>query len=634
MCGIAGAVDRAGRYDLADLRDRTARMAARMGHRGPDDDGVWSAAPCALAHRRLAVIDLDHRAAQPMRLPDDRLAVIYNGEIYNYAELRAELERAGCVFRTEGDTEVLLWGWRVWGAAMVPRLRGMFAFALWDAGSGSLVLVRDRLGKKPLFYAEQDGAFLFASEVQALFGWPGFRREVDLDVIHDFLTFHYCIGPNAAFRGVRKLPPAHMLTLRPERAPLLERYWAPPAIDDALGSRSHQDLALELVDRLDDAVRCRLVADVPVGAFLSGGVDSSAVVVRMAHLSSRPIKTFSAGFADADFDESGHARQVADLFATDHQEVRIGHGVAADLPRLVWHFGEPYADSSALATFALARSVRDQVTVALTGDGADETFLGYARYLRFQSLVERWHDGARPPLAAAPLPLAGGSPHLRDHYVRWLSSFREEHKQAGYGPALRDRLMLAPSDTLGTRLERADPTNAIDGAARGELGTYLPDDLNAKVDIASMAASLECRAPFLDHLLVEWAMRLPQHRRVFARDGALESKALLKLAMEPYLPAALLYRRKHGFSVPVRHWLRHELKDLVRDVLCSPAFRARGLFRPGFVETMIDRHMRGVEEHGHRIWTLLCLELWWRTFIDGTGEAPLDLGMTAPAVSG
>jgi asparagine synthase (glutamine-hydrolysing) len=630
MCGITGALDLASALSAEVMAARVEVMTRQIAHRGPDADGVRVAGPCGLGHRRLAVIDLNPRASQPMNTSDERLSVVFNGEIYNFPALRAELEASGCAFRTTSDTEVLLHGWRVWGEAMFSRLRGMFAFALWDDDAQTLILARDRFGKKPLYYHAGGDVFLFASEIKSMLTWPGFERRVDLSVIHDYMTYHYCIGEESAFVGVRKLPPAHYMVIQRGRPYRLERYWELAAVDPRNANRPVEGLARELVERLDDAVACRLIADVPLGAFLSGGVDSSAVVARMAMMSGQPVKTFSVGFDIAGFDETPFALQVAERYETDHRAFTMGYDLVAELPRLIWHYGEPYADSSALVTFALAREIRRHVTVALTGDGGDEIFLGYNRYLRFKTLVERWREGVRPKLPYEPV-LPGEATLLRDHYGRWIGSFREEHKQGAYGPALAEHLLTTSIDRLGLSLEDAAPDDAMDLAARVEVGSYLPDDLNVKADIATMAVALEGRSPFLDHHLADWAASLPQDRRVFERRGTLQTKALLKLAMEPYLPPEILYRRKQGFSVPVKHWMRFEIRDFMVETLTSQRFRERGLFSSRYVASMLDKHLSEQEDHGTRLWGLLCLELWHQTFIDGRAEGPLDINVMGGA---
>jgi asparagine synthase (glutamine-hydrolysing) len=626
MCGITGALDRTAAVTPDAMAANVAAMTRQLFHRGPEVGGVEVVGSCGLGHRRLAIIDLNPRASQPMTTADGKLWLVYNGEIYNFQELRSELEAAGCVFRTTSDTEVLLHGWRVWGESMVAKLRGFFAFALWDETAQTLFLARDRFGKKPLFYHDDGRLFLFGSEIKAMLAWPGFDRRVDLAVIHDFLTYHYCIGEASAFAGVRKLPPAHYMVVRAGHPTRLQRYWRLAEVDPSQGARPVEDLALELVERLDEAVRCRLIADVPLGAFLSGGVDSSAVVARMATMSSQAVKTFSVGFDIDGFDETPFALQVAERYGTDHRSFIMGYDLVAELPKLIWHYGEPYADSSALVTYALSREIRKHVTVALTGDGGDEVFLGYSRYLRFKDFVARWRQGVRPRLPYEPL-IAGEGVQLRDHYGRWIGSFREEHKQSGYGPALAEHLLTTSLDRLGLRLEDADPETAMDLAARVEMGGYLPDDLNVKADIATMAVALEGRSPFLDHHLADWGASLPQDRRVFERHGQIQTKALLKLAMEPYLPHEVLYRRKQGFSVPVKHWMRYEIRDFMIETLTSQRFRERGLINARFVTHLLDRHLSEQEDHGTRLWGLLCLELWHQTFIDRSEEGPMDINV-------
>jgi asparagine synthase (glutamine-hydrolysing) len=491
-----------------------------------------------------------------------------------------------------------------------------------------LLLARDRFGKKPLFYAEHPDGLLFASEIKSLLEWPGLPREVNLEAIHNYLTFGYCIGVDSAFSGVRKVPPAHYLIASPGRPPRLSRYWQLAPVDPAMARRSREDLAAELIARLDDAIRCRLISDVPLGAFLSGGVDSSGVVARMAGMMEEPVKTFSVGFAIEGYDETEYAETVAQLYRTDHQTFMMDHGLVRELPRLVWHYGEPYADSSALVTFALAREIRKHVTVALTGDGGDEIFLGYSRYQRFRDLLGHVGGGTMPYRQL----LEPDQPwRVRDHYVRRIATFRDEHKQAGYGENLVDHLFCTSADCIGLTLEGASGEDAIERAARAEVGFYLPDDLLVKADIATMAVSLEGRSPFLDHELADWAASLPQGVRVFERNGEPEMKALLKHALEPYLPEPLLYRRKQGFSVPVKHWMRHEIREFLCDVLTSVRFRQRGLITAAYVEHMMQRHFSNREDHGTRLWTLLCLELWFRTFIDRRQSGPLDVDVTSPA---
>jgi asparagine synthase (glutamine-hydrolysing) len=604
-------------------------MIEEVKHRGPDDNGVAVIGRAGLAHRRLSIIDLNRRSAQPMQVMDGAVWITFNGEIYNFLELRRELEAKGCVFRTTSDTEVLLFGWQTWGVDLIGKLRGMFAFALWDRDQQLMLLARDRFGKKPLFYTNDRDRLLFASEIKSILEWPGFERRVDLAAIHDYLTFRYCVGTNSAFAGVKKLPPAHYMLLRPGHEPRLVRYWRLAPVDPANENRRTDELCHELIERLDEAIRCRLIADVPLGAFLSGGVDSSAVTARIARMLTRPLETFSVGFSMDEYDETPFARQVAERYNTIHRSFIMDHGLVQELPRLVWHYGEPYSDSSALVTFGLAREVRKHVTVALTGDGSDEIFLGYSRYARFQDLIQQWRTGRVPKLPYESIFEFDSRPRIRDHYARTISSFREEHKLTGYGPLLAPYLLTSSHDQLGTGLEHSETGNALDKLSRTEIETYLPDDLLVKADIATMAVSLEARSPFLDHELADWAASLPQSKRIFMRNGSLELKALLKKAVEPDVDAGLLYRRKQGFSVPVAHWMRHEIRDFLVDTLTSRRFRERGLVHPRFVQSMMDRHFSDFEDHGTRLWALLCLELWFQTFIDRRESGPLTLDVTA-----
>ena len=629
MCGIAGALLHSYEFDAGAVKRDLVAMCDQVAHRGPDAAGAEIVGRAALGHRRLAIVDLNPRARQPMSTTDGGVWVIFNGEIYNFGQLRRELESKGYRFRTTSDTEVLLHGWREWGEYLVQRLRGMFAFAIWDSHDETLLLARDRLGKKPLFYSDQSDALLFCSEPRSLLQWPTFVRSVDMEVVHDYLTFGYCIGNSSIFSGVRKLPPAHYLLVRRGHAPRLELYWRQRGIDKSLERSSIEHLSKELVERLDEAIRVRLMGDVPLGAFLSGGVDSSAVVARLAPMLSTRLRTFSAGFNIDGFDETPYARRVARRFDTEHYSFIMGHDLINALPTLIWHYGEPYADSSAIVTYALSREIRRFVTVALTGDGGDEVFLGYSRYRRLLGEVRNLRDGTSL-LPTYTYPTMHDDPlgrRVRDIYARTVAGFREEHKLMGYGPNLSDFLFTSSNDLLGPGLEDATEDNAMDACARVELSTYLPGDLLVKADIATMAVGLEGRSPFLDHEMADWAGSLPQGRRVFERNGHLETKALLKRAMEPHLPADVLYRPKQGFSVPMKHWLQRELRDLSIDLLLSRQFLDRGLFTESFVRYMLERHNSGHEDHGKRIWQLVCLELWFQTFIDRTSATALDLNL-------
>lgn len=642
MCAIAGFLAAGARLPEAIAEARLAAMIAPLRHRGPDGEGSWSDGRAGLAHARLAVIDLSPAAHQPMASADGSVWIAYNGEIYNFAEIRRDLEALGYPFRSRGDTEVVVNGWHAWGARVFSRLRGMFALALWDRRGGRLILARDRIGKKPLYYARRGEALLFGSEAKALLAWPGMRREADLGAIDRYLSLGYVPAPESAFAGIRKLPAAHSLTiaLTPDGRlgePELVRYWSLPEPRAAVRDRP-ADLAAELVARLEEAVRLRLVSDVPLGAFLSGGVDSSAVVATMARVGGGRVRTFTIGSSARAYDETAYARMVAERYGTEHEELVVEPDSVAILPRLVWHYGEPFADPSAVPTYYVAQMARRHVTVALNGDGGDEGFLGYRRYRAMRHLMRldrmtRWGPRERhvglaralalmPPAAARRLKLARIGEVLRApadepgrRYGATLAYFADRDKEAGYGEALRDRLAGSAFDLFAPYFEAAG--DLVAGANRADIHTYLPDDLMVKVDVASMAHGLEARSPLLDHTLLEWAAALP---RALKMAGG-ETKSLLKQAMEPYLPRAVLYRPKRGFGVPIEAWLRDELRDLAYDTLLSQGARARGLFRPDYVRRLLDEHCARRRDHHARLWALLMLELWYRMWIDGPAES-------------
>jgi asparagine synthase (glutamine-hydrolysing) len=629
MCGVVGVYCSKTQFPKRELLNSLENMSARIRHRGPDGDGVRVDGPVGFAHRRLSIIDLNARAAQPMVTADQNLMTTFNGEIYNFRALRDELEGFGHVFRTQSDTEVLLHGYRQWGQDLPTHLRGMFAFAIWDKEKREMFLARDRFGKKPLVYTWCGDVFLFASEPKAILEWPHFERRVDPGIIHNFMTYGYTPGAGTAFAGLNRLPPAHMMLLTSkhtaENPPALKKYWELAPVDPAKAGMDRDRVAGELLERLDDAIAVRLETDVPLGAFLSGGVDSSAVIARMSTMTNDPVKTFSVGFDIEGYDETPYAREVADQYGTDHRAFMMDYSLINTLPQIIWNYGEPYADSSALVTTALAHEIGKYVTVALSGDGGDEVFIGYSRYQRFSDEITRMEcAGIGAPLHRNFDP-AFGPPNTRDRYVKYVATFRDLHKQWGYGPALMDYYPTPSSDCFPTFMEDANSGNALDIAARAEVATYLPDDLLIKSDIGTMAASIEGRSPFLDHHLADWAASLPQNQRVFERHGKLEMKAILKYAMEPQLSRDLLYRKKQGFSVPVKHWIRHEIRDLVGDLLTSRKFRERGYFRQPFIDWMLDQHFSGREDHGTRIWGLLCLEMWHRTFMDGDLSGPMTV---------
>jgi len=631
MCGIAGmfAFD-GGRVE----RDVLARMGHALEHRGPDADGIFVRAGIGLVHRRLSILDLSPAGRQPMANDDETLWIVFNGEIFNYRELRAELEREGCRFRSGTDTEVLLKLYERRGPECVERLRGMFAFAIWNQARGELFLARDRLGVKPLVYHVGAGRIAFASELRALLQDPAIDRRVDPAAIHHYLSFQVVPSPGSAFAGVKKLPPAHYLIVRGHvHEPV--RYWKlrhRPKLRAETGGELRA-LEEELRQRFEDAVRCRLVSDVPLGAFLSGGIDSSAVVGVMSRLSSQPVRTFSIGFGEQAYDELPAAREVARRNGTRHVEYRVRPDVASLLPTLVRAYGEPYADASAIPTFVLAKLARREVTVALTGDGGDESFAGYDRHLANVlsarlGAVSRLLRGRRAGRLVRALPHGHGprdpmwrlkrfldrlgqSPEERN--AGWLMQLDGVEKTRLYTPAFREQVAgLDSSALVAARLSEADADDFLDACLYADVTTYLPDCLLVKADIATMANGLEARSPFLDHPFMEFAARLPARLKLRGHT----SKWIFKRAMRDELPPAIRRRPKMGFNPPIAVWIRGELKELARDLLLSDSARSRGLFEPRAVERLFHEQLTGEWNWSTQLWTLMMLELWQREFVD------------------
>ncbi len=627
MCGICGvvALDPAARVEERLLRG----MAGLLAHRGPDGEGVWTKGPVGLGHRRLAIIDLSEAAAQPMANEDETLWIVFNGEIYNFQGLRDDLLRRGHTFRSKSDTETILHLYEEEGEACLGRLRGMFAFALWDARRRRLLLARDRVGKKPLFYWHRPGrAFVFASEAKAFLAHPEFRAEPDAEAIWHYLTFQYVPSPWSAFRGVRKLPPAHYLVLEGDRLEV-RRYWELRYAPKRQGSEA--DLVAELGTRLREAVRLRLISDVPLGAFLSGGVDSSGVVALMHAVGTGPVRTFSIGFPEAEYDELRYARMVAERFGTEHHELTVRPDALGILPRLVWHYNEPFGDSSAIPSLYLAEMTRRHVTVALNGDGGDEAFAGYPRYLALRlsrpfgyvpaglrrgiaGLAGRLPAGrAKGFLNRAARFLAAQDVDPRRRYLRWLVHFDQERKLSLCTPEFQAQAGRADSaELILAAYARADGADLLDRTLSVDVQTYLPDDLLVKMDIATMAHGLEARSPFLDHEVMELAAALPPRCKLRGRVG----KVLLKSLLAPLLPPELLRRPKMGFGVPLDHWFRGPLRDLLRDTLLSPRCLHRGYLQRCTVERLVNEHIAGVRNWHYHLWDLLVLEFWFRTFID------------------
>ncbi len=626
MCGIAGKLNLVASHGVE--RNDLLHMTSTLRHRGPDDEGAWVDGAVGLGSRRLAIIDLSPRARQPMANEDDSLRIAFNGEIYNFQALRGELERKGHPFRSDSDTETILHLYEEEGVECLQRLRGMFAFALWDAPRRTLFLARDRLGKKPLFYYHDDETFIFGSEAKAILQDPRVRAEPDPEAIHHFLTYGYVPSPWSAFRGIRKLPPAHYLLVREGRVSV-HRYWSLRYTPKRTGTETA--LGEELLSLLEEAVRLRLMSDVPLGALLSGGIDSSAVVALMRRFTSGPVRTFSIGFENPEYDELAYARQVARRFETDHHELVVKPDAANLLPRLVWHYNEPFADSSALPSFSLCEMARGSVTVALNGDGGDEAFVGYDRYLA--TVLAGKYDQIPVPVRGGLLRgtrlLPGGSPKSfayrfrrfaealaldpRHRYAHWLTSFENERKEELYTPEFAAQVgHLDSLRLLEAAYEASDAPSFLEATVHTDVQLYLPDDLLVKMDIASMAHSLEVRSPFLDHHVVEFAAALPPSMKL----RGLSQKYLLRKVMKGVLPDTILRRKKMGFGVPIDQWFRQELRDMAYDLLLDQRARQRGYFRLDVVRRYLDDHVAGRGHHHSQLWSLLMLELWQRMFID------------------
>jgi asparagine synthase (glutamine-hydrolysing) len=614
MCGIAGIVGRAGE---PPSREALSAMGCALAHRGPDEASLEIHGQAGLSFRRLSIIDVAG-GQQPLHNEDDSCHLILNGEIYNHLEMRRELEARGHRPRTHSDAEVVLHGYEEWGEDVVPRLRGMFAFALWDDKRRRLLLARDRLGKKPLVYHEAGGRLAFASELGGLLADPQVPREPDLDAIHQYLVFQYVPAPLTAFAGVRKLPPAHTLVFE-DGVARVQRYWSlsfQPILDITL-----EEAAVEVRRLLRDAVAVRLMSEVPLGAFLSGGVDSSAVVALMSEFGR--VKTFCIGFEEDAYDERPYAAMMASRYGTDHHEFVVRPDATEVLPSLVAHYGEPFADSSALPTWYLARLTRAHVTVALNGDGGDELFAGYDRYRALAAYRLLAHlpgrgllgpmaeaaDGWLPSRARRLLQAASTRPEIS--YARTVSVFSPEEVHALYSPEMRRRKERPePYAPLLAAFDGSDAPDLLGRTLYADTVTYLPGDLLAKVDIATMAHGLEARSPLLDHPLVEFAARLPSRYKL-GRTG----KFVLRRAVEDLLPTEILRRPKKGFGVPLGRWFRGELRGYLEDMLLSPRARARPFFDPVAVRRLIDTHGTR-RDRSAQLWALLVLELWARRFLD------------------
>jgi asparagine synthase (glutamine-hydrolysing) len=628
MCGICGF---AALHPAPEARAILQRMNDALRHRGPDDEGSLQSGALAFAMRRLAIIDLS-TGHQPISTSDGQSHIVYNGELYNFKDIRGALEALGWRFRTQSDTEVILYAYRQWGPASLERLNGMFALAIADGER--LFIARDRFGEKPLYYFHDAaaGLLVYGSEIKALFQHPGVPRVVNHAALPEYLTHGYVPAPQTMFAGILELPPAHYLLWEGGRIQV-RRYWDWAPAFEHQRAMDEGEAAAEVQRRLAASVRARLISDVPLGAFLSGGVDSAAVVACMAQASSRPVQTFSLGFAgDATYDETAVARLTARRYATDHHEFIVEPRALELLPTLVRHHDQPFGDSSAIPTHLISQLARQHVTVALTGDGGDELFAGYRRFAA-AGLAETYQRLPRPlrralAAAAARLPepttynnlpgrlrrfTAAADAPLAQRYLAWVGLFTGDLLQRLIADAACDsRAVPAAFQAQFAAVARCAP---LDQLLYVNAATYLPGDLLVKSDRMSMANSLELRAPFLDHELAEFVAGLPAGMKL----RGLGTKRLLKRAVRGLVPAAVLTRPKQGFAVPIGGWFRRELRGYLPEILLAPEARARPYFHSPVVAQLIEEHQSGRRDHAHRLWALLTFELWHREYIDHAG---------------
>lgn len=638
MCGIAGGVWTADAEPLSE--SVLKRMISAIVHRGPDDSGTYLSPGAAIGHRRLSIIDLTG-GHQPLANEDGTVWIAFNGEIYNYRDLQKDLESRGHRFQTSSDTECIVHLYEEYGADCVQHLRGMFAFAIWDEKRKQLMLARDRIGQKPLFYRQENGRLLFGSELKAILQVPGVPRTLSPTAVDRFLTYQYVPHPECILDGYNKLPPAHV-ALWQDGDLKITRYWSPPYAEEPVDWPVTKWQS-ELRDALTEAVRLRMRSDVPLGAFLSGGIDSTIITGLMQQLSEKPVHSFSIGFPVKQFDETSFAREAAAHLGTDHHEMIVEPSALDSLPKLIWHYDEPFADSSAIPMMALSEMTRQHVTVALSGDGGDELFAGYDRYRAVQ-LAARFDRLPRALRAictsrlwqALPasveqksfrrrvkrfLAAIGEPPERR--YLTWISIFDQHRRDALYTDEFREQLHgHDAADVIVDAYAACENRDFVTRTTCVDVQTYLPCDILTKVDIASMSHSLECRSPFLDHRVVELAAQMPLSLKRRGKQG----KTILTDTFADLVPSSIQRRKKMGFGVPLDHWFRDELKPLLHDMLLDSTALSRGYFREETIRSLIDEHTTRQWDHSYRLWSLLCFELWQRMYLDG-GQVPVECPM-------
>lgn len=629
MCGITGKIyfnnDAVSEQDILT-------MNAKIVHRGPDDGGVYlsSDQKVGLGHRRLSIIDLSPLGHQPMNYLN-RYWIVFNGEIYNFHEKREMLQKAGYIFKSKSDTEVILALYDKFGKKCLEHLRGMFAFTIYDEQEKTVFCARDRVGKKPFKYYLDDNVFMFASELKAILTQKEYKKEPDYVAIHHYLTLQYCPAPLTGLKDLKKLEPAHCLFIDLKTGKIeKERYWKLDYSQKL--NLSEEEWKKRILKKLEECVKIRMIADVPLGAFLSGGIDSSAIVALMSKLSDKPVKTFSIGFKEEKYNELPYARMIAKKFKTDHTEFIVKPNAIEVLPMLVRQYEEPYADSSALPTYYVSKLTRDYVTVALNGDGGDENFAGYSRYSAFKFSL--WYENLMFIHKTVILPVAELLAKIfkttfferisrfsktlaedyRRRYLTYTAYFTTEQKEELYTDDFKNKVCrLDTYDLIAEKFDEAGTEDKMDQTLYADFSTYLPEDLLVKVDIDSMAVALEGRSPFLDHEFLELTAAIPFNLKL---RGLNNKKYIFKKALEGFIPNEILYRKKMGFGVPIEKWFRGELKDYARDILLSEKSTERGLFKKEKIKKILDSHNSTTINYSPRIWALLTLELWFREYFD------------------
>ncbi|MBD3384869.1 asparagine synthase (glutamine-hydrolyzing) [candidate division KSB1 bacterium] len=624
MCGICGIVNKERGKPVE--KDLLHRMCEVIQHRGPDDRGIFSRQQAGLGMQRLAIIDL-LTGAQPIYNEDKSCVIVFNGEIYNHQQLGRELQAKGHRFKSQTDTEVIIHAYEEYGLDCAAKLNGMFAFAVWDEPKQRLLLVRDRIGIKPLYYSLQPDGIIFASEIKSILQNPGVSRQIDRKALDNFLTFEYIPSHRTIFTEIQKLPPAHYLVYEKGHSQI-RSYWS---FQYSASSDNREDLAEEMVALLQDAVKIRLMSDVPLGAFLSGGLDSSTIVALMCR-ASQSVKTFSIGFGDPTYNELPYARTIANHFNTEHYEEFITPDILSLTERLVRILDEPFGDFSVFPTFLVSQMARKHVTVVLSGDGGDELLAGYDTYVAARmagtyNKLPRWLRKKMIEPAIRRLPptdkkkgLINRSRRfveglmLPDHlqHVRWMIFLQQAEKDQLYSKAFRESIRNEnPYDFIEEKFTRSTSRIPLDQQEFVDTHTYLVDDILVKVDRMSMANSLEARVPFLDHRFVEFAATIPAHLRL-----GKTSKYLLKYAFRDVLPASILNRGKEGFSTPIKHWMKSELRPLMQDMLSPSMIQKTGFFDYQTVEQLMTEHIEGIENHSHRLWALMIFQMWYREYVE------------------